>query len=97
MAEQRRGSDGACEGDQIRHDVVDRSDKTPIDDVGAGHHEPTSERNGEEELDHGRKSLLRRKPNRYRSELDLLVAVAGIITGFPQGFVIWNGCRECIG
>ena len=66
MAEQRRGSDGACEGDQIRHDVVDRSDKTPIDDVGAGHHEPTSERNGEEELDHGRKSLLRRKPNGQR-------------------------------
>ena len=35
MAEQRRGSDGAYKGDQIRHDVVDRSDKTPIDDVGA--------------------------------------------------------------
>jgi len=48
MAEQRRGSDGAYKGDQIRHDVVDRSDETPIDDVGAGHHEPTRERNGEE-------------------------------------------------
>jgi len=67
MAEQRRGSDGACKGDQIRHDVVDRSDETPIDDVGAGHHEPTRERNREEELDHGRKSLLRRKPNGRRT------------------------------
>ena len=29
-----------------------------------------------------------RKQNRYRSELDLVVAVAGIIAGFPQGFLL---------
>lgn len=53
MAEQCRGSDGTCEGDQIRYDIVDRSDETSIDDVGPSHHEPTRERYGEEELDHG--------------------------------------------
>lgn len=77
MLEQRRGSDGARKGDQIRYDVVDRSDEAPVDDVGPGHHETTRERDGEEELDHGPQSLLPRKPNGLWGQRASLTQAAG--------------------
>lgn len=61
MVEQRRGADRAREGDQVRHDVVDRSNEAPIDDVGAGHHESARERDREQELHHGPQFPLRAK------------------------------------
>ena len=40
MTEQRRGSDGASEGGEVRCDVVDRGDKSPVHDVGDSDEEP---------------------------------------------------------
>lgn len=56
VAEQRGGADCAPEGCEIRDDVVDGSDESPIDDMGDGDEDAASERDRQESVDHRSKS-----------------------------------------
>jgi hypothetical protein len=54
MTEQGGGGDSASEGGDVRCDVIDRSDKSLVYDVGDSNEESASECHGQEETHHGR-------------------------------------------
>jgi hypothetical protein len=46
--------DGTSEGGEIRHDVVDGGNKSPVHDMGDSYEDTTREGDGQEEAHHGR-------------------------------------------
>jgi hypothetical protein len=54
VTEQQRGSHGAAERGEIRYNVVDRSDKPLLQDVGDSNEETACEGDGQENTHHGR-------------------------------------------
>jgi hypothetical protein len=53
VVQQDRRRHRACERGQVRNDVVDRRDETPVDHVGGGDEQSARERHREQESDHG--------------------------------------------
>jgi hypothetical protein len=54
VTEQQRGSDGASEGREVRCNVVDRGDKSLVQDVRDSDEETAREGHRQEKTDHGR-------------------------------------------
>jgi len=52
VTEQYGGPYGTSEGREIRHDVVDGGDESPIHDMGDSYEDATGEGHGEEECHH---------------------------------------------
>jgi len=54
VTKQYGGPDGTPEGSEIRRDVIDGGDESPVDDMGASYEDTTREGHGQEEAHHDR-------------------------------------------